>query len=192
MRQRSFWTFLVTAAIMGCERSPSTGSETSGEAEDAQGRLRWVMVKKDQCHLRGDARETAMKDITGTWMDSLIWLNRAPDTCWYGAKCLDRRIRLELKISRIFIWSERYRDGAYDRTDKGEFFLSNDSSGTTLVLAHNTSTDTLFTEGDLMHGREFKLYWVDGKRILLVPPVSDAEEDVPAEVYELVREQGPQ
>jgi len=144
------------------------------------------MLNKQQCDLIGDRRETTVEDITGIWVDSLLWKNRRPDTCWYGVKCLDRHIRLELKNSKVFIWTENYTDSTYNRTDKGEFFLSNDSSCTTLMIARNNSIDTLFAQRDTMNGREFKLYWTDGTRLLLVPRRSGARDD-DYEVYEMVR-----
>ena len=149
--------------------------------------MRYVMLNKEQCDLKGDQRETVVEDITGIWVDSLLWKNRRPDTCWYGVKCVDRRIRFELKSSKVFIWTEKYTDGIHDRTDKGEFFLSNDSSITTLMIARNNSVDTLFAQGDSMMGKEFQLYWRDHERLLLVPPRTGlADEDY--EVYEMVRQ----
>ncbi len=145
------------------------------------------MLNKEQCDLKGDSRETTVEEITGVWVDSLLWKNRKPDTCWYGVRSLDRHIRFELKSSKVFIWAEKYADGTHDRTDKGEFFLSNDGSMTTLMIARNNSIDTLFAHGDTMQGKEFQLYWRDNSRLLLVPPKTGVEDD-DYEVYEMVRQ----
>lgn len=148
------------------------------------------MRNKEQCDLKGDSRETSVEDVTGIWVDSLLWKNRRPDTCWYGVESLDRHIRLELKSSKVFVWTEKYADAVHDRTDKGEFFLSNDSVGTALMLARNNSIDTLFAQGDTFMGKELRLYWVDGDRLLLVPSrVGLADDDY--EIYEMVRERLP-
>ena len=186
MKKPLLWAFVIAAVIMGCDESPSPNGEQSGDSKNAQLPLRYVMLNKEQCDLKGDARETTTEDITGIWVDSLLWKNRRPDTCWYGVKSLDRHIRLELKKSKVFIWTEKYADATHDRTDKGEFFLSNDSSSTTLMIARNKSIDTLFAQGDTMNGKEFKLYWTGEKRLLLVPSRTGVEDD-DYEVYEMVR-----
>ena len=99
---------------------------------------------------------------------------------------MDRRIRFEMRKSKVFIWTEKYADEMHDRTDKGEFFLSNDSASTSLMIARNNSVDTLFAEGDTMMGKDFQLYWRDNERLLLVPPRTGVADD-DYEVYEMVR-----
>jgi hypothetical protein len=171
--------------VVGCNE-PSGSSVGKPNALNDDIPLRFVMVNKEQRDLIGDQRETTLEDITGVWTDSLLWMNRPPDTCWYGAKCLDRHIRFELKSSKIFIWEETYSDPVHDRTDKGEFFLNNDSSNTTLMIARNRSRDTLFAQGEAMKCRNFRLYWIGKDRILLLPPKSEASGD-DYEAFDMVR-----
>ncbi len=144
------------------------------------------MVNKAQCDLQGDSRETTVEDIVGVWVDSLMWKNRRPDTCWYGVKSLDKHLRFEAKSSRVFIWEVSYSVGVKGEVDIGEFFLTNDSSGTVLGLARNISGDTLFAVGDTMMGREMRLYWNGKDRLLLVPDRFGVPDD-DYEVYDMVR-----
>lgn len=180
------WAMMTLCLVMGCGESSSSNHQEGGRAQKTQVSLRYVMLNNEQCDLIGDRRETSVEDITGIWVDSLLWKNRRPDTCWYGVKCLDRRIRFELSKSNGFIWTEKYTDAIHDRTDIGEFFLSNDNPGTTLMIARNNSVDTLFTQGDTMKGKEFQLYWTADEGLLLVPPRSGVGDD-DYEVYEMAR-----
>lgn len=176
---------MTLGMVVGCNE-PSESRVDKPNASDAHIPLRFVMINKKQCDLIGDQRETTVEDITGVWTDSLLWMNRPPDTCWYGAMCLDRHIRFELKNSKVFIWEETYSDPAHDRTDKGEYFLSNDLSNTTLMIARNSSLDTLFGQGEAMMGRNFHLYWIGKDRILLLPPNSESNGDE-YEAFDMVR-----
>lgn len=180
------WVVALFSLAMGCSEATPPDIRVRYDAKDTVVSLRYVMLNKEQCDLIGDSRETSVQDLTGIWVDSLLWKNRRPDTCWYGVRCLDRRIRLELKSSKVFIWAEKFTDGTHDRSDKGEFFLSSDSSTTTLMIARNNSVDTLFAQGDIMKGKEFQLYWKGNDRLLLVPSRSGVADD-DYEVYEMVR-----
>jgi hypothetical protein len=154
----------LLATLYSCGVSEDSNNGTSRD----ESLISYVMVNSKQCDLIGDVRLTEVSDLSGVWVDTLHWLTKPDDTCFYGAKSLDRHIELTFNPSKTFVWRETYSNPDLDHVSTGEYFLWNEVGHTQLTIGYNAEPDTLLAENDTIQGHEFRVYWTPHGSMLLL------------------------
>lgn len=160
--------FFICIVILSCKQPAKNNSIKSNQ----KGKLRSIMVNKTQCSLDGRFKLFEVKDIVGTWKDSLFWKMQPNDSCYYGIDELDYSVKLKLNSNNTYKMTETSSVSNINNIEMGDFFLNNDSGVTTLTLANNPKGEVKFNHGDTIYNSViYSLYWKDSTHILLEYPI---------------------
>lgn len=152
--------FIVVTVLIGCYLPDSNKLKQLDRDKTDQG-LKYVVVTHD-CNFHLELSSIRNNQLVGSWIDSLVWF--PSDSCFLGARPLERITSIEFYTSGRYTFREIYLDTIQNYTEAGEYWMYDKNDSCAVVLAEWYG-DRPTQQGDTLIVHEWLIYSLDDNKL---------------------------